>query len=82
VDTQGVSISGQRVPRHRGGEPVRVERPAGAFVRRLPLPPDACGEIRATFAEGVLELHVPRARPDGEPGQAQAVVRELEEVAP
>ena len=82
ADADGLFISGQRVPRQQGGKRVRVERPVGAFVRQLPWPPDAHGEIRATFAEGVLELHVPRARPDGEPGQAQAVVRELEEVAP
>src|SRR3974390_1194198 len=41
VDTDELSISGQRVPRHPGGEHVRIERPSGEFVRRLPLPPDA-----------------------------------------
>jgi len=82
VDSEGLSISGQRVPKHRGGKPVRLERPSGAFVRQLPLPPDAEGDIRATFGDGVLELHVPRARPESEPEKAQALARELEEVAP
>ena len=82
VDSAGLSISGQRVTRHQGGERLRVERPSGAFVRRLPLPPDACGEIRATFGDGILELRVPRERPDGKPEQAKAVALEPEEVAP
>jgi len=82
VDSSGVSISGQRVPKHQTGTHVRVERPSGAFVRQLPLPPDACGEIRATFGEGVLELRVPRARPDPEPGKAKAVAREPVEATP
>ena len=82
VDSNGLSISGERVPRHPGGKRVRVERPSGAFVRQLPLPTDVHGEIRATFGDGVLELHVPRACADSEPGTAQAVARELEEVAP
>ena len=82
VDSDGLSIGGQRVPKHQGGKPLRVERPAGAVVRQLPLPPDACGEIRATFGEGVLELRVPRARPDPEPGEAKAVAREPAEATP
>jgi HSP20 family protein len=82
VDSQGLSISGQRVPRHRGGEPVRVERFSGAFTRQLPWPPDAHGEIHAIFSDGVLELHVPRACPDSEPEQAQALAREFQEAAP
>ena len=82
VDSQGLSISGQRVPRHRGGEPVRVERFSGAFTRLLPWPPDADGEIHAIFSDGVLELHVPRACPDSVPEQAQALAREFQEAAP
>ena len=82
VDSQWLSISGQRVPRHRGGEPVRVERFSGAFTRQLPWPPDAHGEIHAIFSDGVLELHVPRACPDSEPEQAQALAREFQEAAP
>src|SRR5215471_10167458 len=60
VNSDGISISGQRVKGHRDGQPLRVERPSGAFVRQLPLPADACGEIRAIFGEGILELHVPK----------------------
>ena len=82
VDSNGLSISGERVPKHPGGRRVRAERPSGVFVRQLPLPTDAHGEILATFGDGVLELHVPRACADSEPGTAQAVARELEEVAP
>jgi HSP20 family protein len=74
-----LSISGQRVARHKGGKRLRVERPSGAFVRRLPLPPDACGEIRATFGEGILELRVLRAGPDTEPVKAELVARKPEE---
>ena len=82
ADADGLSISGQRVPKHQGGKPVRVERPAGAFVRQLPWPPDAHGEMHAIFSDGVLELHVPRACPDSEPEQAQELAHELEEAAP
>ena len=81
VDSNGFSISGQRVPRPQGGKRVRIERPSGAFLRQLPLPQDADGEIRTTFCDGVLELRVPRARPASEPGQGHAVTRELEEAA-
>jgi len=81
VDGDELFISGQRVPRHQGGKHVRVERPSGAFVRRLPLPPDAQGEINATFCDGVLELHVPRARPDRESAKAQAGACEPEKAA-
>ena len=81
-DTEGLFISGQRVPRHPGGKRVRVERFSGAFTRQLPWPPDADGEIHVIFNDGVLELHVPRACPDREPEQAQALARELQEAAP
>ena len=82
ADADGLFISGHRVPRHQGGKRVRVERPFGAFVRRLPWPLDAHGEIHAIFSDGVLELHVPRACPDSKPQQAQALAHELEEAAP
>src|SRR5208283_1308237 len=45
VDSDGLSISGQRAPRPPGGKRVRIGRPSGAFVRQLPLPQDAHGEI-------------------------------------
>ena len=82
ADTDGLFISGQRAPRHQGGKRVRVERPSGAFIRHLPWPPDAHGEIRAIFSHGVLELHVPKACPNSEPGQAQALAREPVEATP
>jgi HSP20 family protein len=80
VDSDGLSIRGQRVPRHQGGKRMRVERPSGAFVRQFQLPRDAYGEIRATFGDGVLELRVPRAGAESEPRPAQAVSREPAEV--
>jgi len=73
VDNDALSISGERVPPHHGGWRLRVERPSGAFVRRLPLPQDACGEIHAIFGNGLLELHVPRDHPQTEAGQVQGV---------
>jgi len=73
VDNDALSISGKRTPLAHDGTRVRVERPSGAFVRRLPLPPDACGEIHATFHNGVLELRVPRVHPHNGAKQAQAV---------
>jgi HSP20 family protein len=82
AETDGFFISGQRVARHPGGKRLRVERPSGAFVRQLPWPPDAHGDIRAIFSDGVLELHVPKACPDTEPEQSQPAARQLEEAVP
>jgi HSP20 family molecular chaperone IbpA len=76
VDNDALSISGERLPLHHGGRRLRVERPSGAFVRRLPLPQDACGEIYATLGNGLLELRVPRTHPHNEARQAQAVALE------
>jgi HSP20 family protein len=81
VNRDGVCVSGQRVQRPQGSKRVRVERPSGAFLRQLPLPPDAHGEIHATFCDGVLELRVPRAPPEGELGQTHAVAHEPLEAA-
>jgi HSP20 family molecular chaperone IbpA len=54
-------LAGVRTTLRQGGKALRVERPAGEFVRRLLLPPDACGdEIRVTLQDGVLHLHVPK----------------------
>lgn len=61
VDSDAISISGKRVPRGPGAQWVRVERPSGAFIRQLPLPPNTTGEIYGSFADGVLELRVPKA---------------------
>jgi len=82
VDSDALSISGHRMSKHQGGKNVRVERPSGAFVRHLPLPQDADGEINTTFHDGVLELRVPRAHPDSEPAETRALGREPEEAAP
>jgi HSP20 family molecular chaperone IbpA len=76
VDNDALSISGERLPRHPEGRRLRVERPSGAFVRRLPLPQDACGEIHATFCNGMVELRVPRTHPHNEARPAQAVALE------
>ena len=74
TDADGLCISGRRASRHPDGKCLRVERPSGAFLRQLPLPPDAQGEILATFGDGVLELRLPKNRGDGEPEQAQVAV--------
>jgi HSP20 family protein len=73
VDNDALSISGERVPPHHGGRRLRVERPWGAFVRRLPLPQDACGDIHVTLGNGLLELHVPRNPPQTDAAQVQAI---------
>lgn len=85
VDSAGISISGIRPPGHKGVRQLRIERPSGAFIRQLPLPANTTGEIYGSFADGVLELRVPKANHDsdsGQAGQAQTVAREPEEVAP
>jgi hypothetical protein len=57
-----------------GGKILRVERPAGTFVRRLVLSADACGdEIHAILQDGVLELHVPRRPPPDENGKSNII---------
>jgi HSP20 family protein len=81
VDSEGLSICGQRLRRPRDGSRLRIERPSGAFVRQLPLPVDAHGEIHAILCDGVLELHVPRARSNSEPEQTQAIASEPEKAA-
>ncbi len=81
VQADELTITGQRVRNHQRGKHVRVERPSGAFVRRLPLPPDAQGDIHATFCDGVLELRVPKARPAHESAEAQAEALEPQKAA-
>ncbi|HTL57137.1 MAG TPA: Hsp20/alpha crystallin family protein [Candidatus Limnocylindrales bacterium] len=80
VDSATISISGKRVPRSQGGRWLRVERPSGAFIRQLPLPPNIRGEIYGSFADGVLELRAPKSSQRSETRSAQAVAREPEEV--
>jgi HSP20 family protein len=82
VDSAAISISGKRVPRSPGGRWLRVERPSGAFIRQLPLPPNITGEIYGSFADGVLELRAPKSSHGSKTRSAQAVARELEEVVP
>lgn len=73
VDSDAISISGKRVPRAAGVQWVRVERPSGAFTRQLPLPPNATGEIYGSFADGVLELRVPKACDESKARPVQAL---------
>ncbi len=80
VDNAAISISGKRLPNSLGGRWLRVERPSGAFIRRLPLPPNTTGEICGSFACGVMELRVPKARPAIKKLPSGRVAREPEEV--
>jgi len=82
VDGARISISGKRLPGPQGVKRLRTERPAGAFVRHLPLPPDTTGEILGSFCDGVLELRIAKARDDSESNQAREVDQKPEEVAP
>jgi HSP20 family protein len=60
-------VTGVRTTQSHGGSSLRNERPNGAFVRRLVLPPDSCRhEIQATFQDGVLRLRIPREKPQNE----------------
>ncbi len=80
VDTEAISISGKRLPNSQGGRWLRAERASGAFIRRLPLPPDTTGEIYGSFACGVMELRVLKARPAIKKLPSGRVAREPEEV--
>lgn len=81
VESAAISISGKRVPRPQGGGWLRVERPSGAFIRQLPLPPNTTGEIYGSFADGVMELRMPKSSHVSKTRSARAVAREPEEVA-
>ena len=71
MDRDALLLVGTRMAPQPGGMSLRVERPVGAFVRRLVLPADACGgEIHALLQDGVLELHVPRKLPPDENGKS------------
>ena len=57
-------LTGVRTALSDGGNGLRAERPNGAFVRRLDLPPDSCvNEMQATFQDGVLQLRIPKKSP-------------------
>ena len=63
-DQEALYLTGERKTLRHGGGSLRVERPAGTFVRRLPLPLDAWShEIYAILQDGILELHVPKQTP-------------------
>ena len=66
VDNAGISISGNRVPCLNEARWLRIERPSGAFVRKLPLPANTTGEVFGSFCDGVLELRIPKARRETE----------------
>ncbi|HEY5909499.1 MAG TPA: Hsp20/alpha crystallin family protein [Verrucomicrobiae bacterium] len=81
VDSAAISISGKRLPRSPSGRCLRLERPAGAFIRRFPLPSNTTGEIYGSFADGVLELRVPKARLGSNGRLTQEMAPEPAEVA-
>ena len=57
---QVLTISGSRAPVETG-EPRRLERPSGSFVRRLTLPKGVdADKVEAEYKEGVLELRIPK----------------------
>jgi HSP20 family protein len=65
MDRDALLLVGTRTSPQPGRIGLRVERPVGASVRRLALPPNSCGdEMYATLQEGVLTLHVPKNAPD------------------
>src|SRR5579859_5870698 len=82
VDSAGISISGKRLPYPQGARLLRIERPIGAFVRQLPLPPDTTGEVLGSFCDGVLELRIPRIRESSEWNQVRTGRHEPEGVSP
>jgi HSP20 family protein len=58
-----LTISGERKAEHegRGEDTHRVERSFGSFSRSLSLPEGVdANKVDATFANGVLEVHVPK----------------------
>jgi len=82
VDSAGISISGKRLPDPKGVRLLRIERPKGAFVRQLPLPPDTTGEVLGSFCDGVLELRIPKIRESSESNRVRTGRHEPEEVSP
>ncbi len=69
-DDEALYLNGERKTLRYGGKSLRVERPAGTFFRRLPLPPNAwVHEIYAILQNGILELRVPRKLPPDENGK-------------
>ncbi len=63
-DGDALFLVGRRMSPRPGEGNLGVERPVGAFARRLVLPPDSCSDaMYATLQEGVLTLHVPKNAP-------------------
>jgi len=81
VDSAGIAISGNRPPSPNDVRLLRSERPTGAFVRQLPLPPDTTGEVLGSFCDGVLELRIPKTRESSESNQVRTGRHEPEEVS-
>ena len=82
VDSAAISISGKRVRRSQGGRWLRVERPSGDFVRRIPLPSDTTGDVLGSFCDGVLEIRIPKSPDETKSHRARVVDHEPEEVTP
>lgn len=60
LNDQVLTVSGSRVPIETSSSPL-VERPYGSFTRTLTLPKGVDGDaIVANYADGVLELHIPK----------------------
>jgi HSP20 family protein len=60
-----LTIRGERKEEHEEKEEsyYYCERSLGAFVRSVPLPPGVdADKIKATFKNGVLEVHVPKSK--------------------
>ena len=66
IEENVLTVSGERTARDEGGVDAyrRIERATGSFSRSLTLPAgiDAAA-ITARFADGVLEVHIPRPEP-------------------
>jgi HSP20 family protein len=63
LEDNTLTISGERVAEHEAREEgfYRLERAFGTFSRSLTLPKGVNGEaVTASFANGVLEIHIPK----------------------
>lgn len=71
-------LTGVRTTLSHSENSPKAERPNGAFVRRLVLPPDpSIYEIHATIQDGVLQVHIPKRRQQ-EKDEAPCTVRSEE----
>lgn len=67
VEDDVLSVKGERTTTGKANTTMalRLERPAGKFARAYRLPEDADAEaIRANYEAGVLELTIPRRKPE------------------